>query len=516
MAYSKPPKRTDTEWRAFKNYLANPVEAVKDWFGITPDDWQGDVLTGMFTDKDRAAYKAAHGVGKTTIDAWAGWVFLNGYENSRLVATAPTIHQLTDALWPEYAKWHEKMPQRMKDEWLLSQTHIRHKGAPMNWFAVARTSNKPANLQGFHNENLMIQGDEGSAIPDPVFEVIEGALSEAGDEGKTAKLMLGGNPNFTSGELYNAFTRNSDLYHCVTITGDPEWFASLHIKQGEFVLGHGNVYLSPRVRAKYRETMAKKYGLDSAIYDVRVRGIFPRAADDVVIPFSWAQAAMDLDTPSKFDNVVDGITLVVDPSRGGGAETVIGNFRQGYCVKLVGHKVTSTTTIVTLIKEEVLRITGSGQRLNTIIVDEPGVGGGVIDQLRAENLPITPYNGGWPLRQGVDPADDVRIFANRRARDWWNVRRQLEQGKLPLPYDDVLLAQLTTLKFRYRTGDQKIVCESKEDLKSRLGKEASPDRADVIVMGTCPWYTTAEVHGNLTDNDVFFGEVHEKAQLDLW
>ncbi len=28
--------------------------------------------------------------------------------------TAPTIHQLTDALIPEYAKWHSKMPQRMQ------------------------------------------------------------------------------------------------------------------------------------------------------------------------------------------------------------------------------------------------------------------------------------------------------------------------------------------------------------------------------------------------------------------
>src|ERR1700749_759907 len=103
MAYAKIPERTATEKKAFTNYLKMPVRAVKDWFGVTPDAWQGDVLTGMFLDKDRAAYKAAHGVGKTTIDAWAGWIFLNGYENARLVATAPTIHQLTDALWAEYA-----------------------------------------------------------------------------------------------------------------------------------------------------------------------------------------------------------------------------------------------------------------------------------------------------------------------------------------------------------------------------------------------------------------------------
>jgi hypothetical protein len=515
MAFAKIPDRTEQEWKAFANYLKHPVDAVKDWFGVTPDDWQGDVLNGIFTNKDRSAYKAAHGVGKTTLDAWAGWIFLNGYEDARLVATAPTIHQLTDALWPEYAKWQDKMPARMKDEWSLSSTHIKHKDTVKHkysstWFATARTSNKPANLQGFHNEHLMIQGDEGSAIPENVFEVIEGTLSEAGDDGKIAKLLLGGNPNFTSGELYNAFNRNSDLYHCVTITGDPQWFADLNIKQGQFVPLHGHVYLSPRVRERYRTTMEKKYGIDSAIYDVRVRGIFPRAAEDVIIPFSWAEAAMMLNTPSQFDPVADGVTLVVDPSRGGGAETSIGDFRKGYCIKLTGHKVTSTTAIVTLVKERVLAITGSGQRLNTIIVDEPGIGGGVIDQLRAENLPVQPYNGGWPLVKGQDPDDDIRMFANRRARDWWHVRRLIEQGRLPLPHDEVLLAQMTTLKFHYRTNDQKIVCESKEDLKNRLGKEASPDRADVIVMGTAPWYSAAEVHGNLGENDVFFGETGDR------
>lgn len=503
--WSKPVERSEKEWKAYKNWLSHPVEAVKDWFKVTPDDWQGDALMGLFTDKDRLAYKSAHGTGKTTLDAWAGWIFLNGYYNSRLVCTAPTIHQLTDALWPEYAKWHDVMPQRMKDEWVISGTHIRHKCHDKTWFGVARTSNKPANLQGFHNENILIQGDEGSAIPENVFEVIEGTLSEAGDEGKTAKLQIGGNPNFTTGELYNAFNRNREMYHRITITGDPEWFASLGLVSGAYHPEHGFVYLSKRVKPRYVETMKKKYGEDSAIFDVRVRGIFPRAADDVVIPWDWANRAMQLEMPTLFDPQADGVTLVVDPSRGGGAETVIGYFRKGYCLDMKCGKVTSTTKIVNMVHDVVLKIIADGLRLTTIIVDEPGIGGGVIDQLRAKNLPVTPYNGGWPLRKDQDPDDDIRQFANRRARDWWHVRRQLEQGRLPLLQDDVMLGQLTCLKFSYNT-QEKIVCESKEDLKDRLGKEASPDRADVIVMGTCPWYTAAEVHAQLAPDDILTGD----------
>lgn len=509
MPYSKPTPRSEAERKAFKHWLGHPVEAVKDWFKVTPDPWQGDLLNGLFVDKDRVAIKSAHGTGKSCVDAWAGWIFLNCYENSRLVATAPTIHQLKDVLFPEFAKWHARMPQRMRDEWTLSAEHIRHKDTSdgkqlsQTWFATARTSNKPENLQGFHNENLLILGDEGSAIADNVFEVIEGAMSEAGDEGKVAKLVITGNPNFAQGELYRAFTKNSDLYHCITVTGDPDWFASLGIEQGDFVPLHGRVYYSPRVKQKYRDTMAKKYGKDSAIYDVRVRGIFPKSADDVIIPWEWAERARGATCPVTF-SPFDGVTLVVDPQRGGVNETVVGVFRKGYCVEMQAKNCRTTPEVVNMVDDAVKKLIAKKLNLVEIIVDEPGVGGGVIDDLRKLNLPVRPYNGGWGLRQGVDPADDIRQFKNRRARDCWHVRRLLEAGVLPLPDDEVLIAQATSLKYHYST-DEKIVCESKEDLKDRLGKDASPDRFDVIVMGTAPWYEAAAVHANLTEEDVIEG-----------
>lgn len=517
MAYAKPPPRSEHEWKAMRHYIANPIEAVKDWFKVTPDPWQADTLNGLFVSGlDRVSAKAAHGVGKTTVDAWAGWIFLNCYENCRVVATAPTAAQLRDVLFPEFAKWQSKMPERMKNEWELSQDHIRHKGAPKQWFAVSRTSNNPANLQGFHGEHLFIIGDEASAIPEPVFEVIEGALSEAGDDGKVAKLLLNGNPNFTTGELYNSFTRNREMYYRITISGDPEFAPSIdHPGDGTDHKEHGHLYYSTRVKPRYVKNMESKYGRDSAVFDVRVRGIFPRAADDAVIPFEWAQRAASLTPPALFDNIAHPYRLVVDVSRGGGAETVIGFERRGVVVKMMAHKTTTTTQIVHLIQEARLSVLGEGTTVSEVVVDEPGVGGGVIDQLRQLGVVVTPYHGGRAMVRGVDPDEDIRMFANRKSRDWWNVRRLFEQGLLPIPDDELLVNQLASVKFTYRRGDDKILVESKEDLKNRLGKEASPDRADVIVMAAARRFEEGVAHAGLREEDVDYGEDRPQMEMDL-
>jgi phage terminase large subunit len=515
MAYSVIPKRSEKEWIAYKHWRTHPVDAVKDWFGVTPSDWQGDALTALFTGSDRVAIKSAHGVGKTAFDSWVGWIFLNCYEDSRVVATAPTQAQLQDALFSEFALWHSKMKKRMQDEWVISATHIRNKSNPNVWFAVARTSNKPANLQGFHNRYLQIIGDEASGIGETVFEVMEGALSEAEEEqdDRVARLVLNGNPNFVSGEMFNAFGRNKALYRRFTVTGDPELLSTLNIEQGEDHPEHGNVYYSSRVKPKYVANMKAKYGEDSAIFDVRVRGIFPRFSDDCIIPWADAWRATQFELP-HFDTVADGVTLVVDPARGGMAETAIGWFRRGYCYRLEGHKTARTTQIVDLVHQAVLAITASGLKLVEIIVDEPGQGVGVVDELLKLNLPVTPYNGSLPMVRGQDPEDDIQLFFNRRARDWWNVRLLLEKGLLPLPNDEVMLAQGTSVRYKHNT-QEKIVVESKQDMKDRLGKDASPDRFDVIVMGTARRYQPAAVAGLILPGDFLFGDARPQMDMDL-
>lgn len=158
-----------------------------------------------------------------------------------------------------------------------------------------------------------------------------------------------------------------------------------------------------------------------------------------------------------------------------------------------------------MVEEKRRSLLARGYQVENVIVDEPGVGGGVIDELRSRNIPVTPYNGGQALVKDRDPDDEVRMFMNRRARDYWVVRRKLELNQLPLPDDDTLVAQAASIQYDY-SENQKIVIESKQKLTDRLGAEASPDRIDVIVMGCAPWYSTMATNTQISDTDVTVGE----------
>lgn len=71
-------------------------------------------------------------------------------------------------------------------------------------------------------------------------------------------------------------------------------------------------------------------------------------------------------------------------------------------------------------------------------------------------------------------------YANLRAKMYWEFRVALDPSRsenISLPPGDRILAQLTAARWHPRSG--KIVIESKEEIRSRLG--SSPDEADAIV-----------------------------------
>ncbi len=426
-------------------YIRYPVLFVRQVLNAEPDDWQAEALQAL-ADYPRVAIRSGHGVGKTALESWALLWFLFTRPFPKIPCTAPTRQQLYDILWAEAAKWLERAP-ALKPYFEWQKTRIVQRQNPERWFATARTSNKPENLAGFHEEHLLFIVDEASGVADSIFETIEGALTTA-----DAKLLMCGNPTKNSGEFHDAFFKNRALY----------WVRKVACSD------------SKRVDPEYRERLVRKYGENSDIVRVRADGEFPKAEPDTFIPLELVEAAtmreVEPDGP---------LEIGVDVARFGDDETVLAARVGLKLVHLEAH--TKQDTMVTTgqgiaLAKNLMR--GYGKPSCVIKVDDDGVGGAVTDRLREvvrqEGLHIEVidcHNGGIP--------EDKEHYEDWGTESWAHLRDLLNTGEVELINDEDLVGQLTTRKYTI-TSKGKIKLESKKEMKKRGLR--SPDRADAVVL----------------------------------
>ena len=66
--------------------------------------------------------------------------------------------------------------------------------------------------------------------------------------------------------------------------------------------------------------------------------------------------------------------------------------------------------------------------------------------------------------------------------------KAVREGLVHIPDDETLVNQIASVKYEYSLND-KIQVETKRKMRERLGDDASPDRADALVMGLAPHYS---------------------------
>jgi hypothetical protein len=121
-------------------------------------------------------------------------------------------------------------------------------------------------------------------------------------------------------------------------------------------------------------------------------------------------------------------------------------------------------------------------------VDSIGVGAGTVNEMRrviGTGSPTAINGGASPQHRATQGADgegwsaDANQFLNLRAQAHWQLREDLRKGVIGLPDDPDLIEELVMAKYQVRSG--KVVLESKDDIKKRLGR--SPNRSDAVVYG---------------------------------
>ena len=107
-----------------------------------------------------------------------------------------------------------------------------------------------------------------------------------------------------------------------------------------------------------------------------------------------------------------------------------------------------------------------------ILVDSIGIGAGCCDRLAELGLPAVGINTSEsPSMKGT--------YHNLRAELWFKLKAWLESRDVCIPKDDLLLAELVSVKYKF-TSSGKMQIESKDNMKKR--GLPSPDRADALCL----------------------------------
>jgi hypothetical protein len=424
-----------------------------------PEQWQIDQLTRI-GDKLRAGadlgavlkedISAGHGVGKSAEVAWL-ILWAMSREDTRGVVTATTATQLKTKTWAELAKWYQLY---VAKELFTLTTESLYSADPdhaKTWRidAVPWSVSNTESFAGMHNKGkrILLIFDEASGIDDKIWEVAEGALTDA----KTQIVWCRyGNPTQTTGEFHKRCTRPKpgiNEYHRV----DSRTVRFTNKKQ--------------------IQAWVDEYGEDSDFVRVRVKGQFPRAGASNFISPELVENARRRRVPRMAWQAYP-IILSVDPARFGDDWSVI-TIRQGlkvhYQVSMWGF---DGPELAGRIWELLQKL----ENVSCIVYDANGNGADLDSALR--RMPGLPPL--VPVMWGVPAKDDKQYF-NQRSECWGKMRDWMKDGEVPDV--DELADELTSMDYGY-DALFRIQLVSKQDMK-REGKK-SPDHADSLALSFIP------------------------------
>ena len=394
----------------------------------------------------RYAVASGHGIGKSAITAWLVCWIMATRPNSKGVVTANTASQLETKTWAEITKWMKRSVVAPLFECMA--TSMVAKESPETWRVDALTCREEnaESFAGLHAASAtpFYIFDEASAIPEAIYEVAEGGLTDG-----EPMMFLFGNPTRNSGRFFECFHKRKQWWNTRTVDS----------RQVEIT------------NKKQIAQWAEEYGENSDFFKVRVKGEFPSQGSDQYIPADRIREAMGRGAP--MNNPATCAVVGVDVARFGDDDTVIFTRigKDGCTVAPKRYHGLDTVQVVGVVKEHVryLRKTLRVPKVH-IFVDEGGVGGGPVDILKTDGFPVRGVNFS-------QSPDEKERYPGKREEMWDRMAEWLKEGSIPMDkeLEEDLVGPLYTFD---NFGRKKL--ESKKDMKKRGLR--SPDAADALAL----------------------------------
>lgn len=369
----------------------------------------------------------------------------------KIIVTANTEAQLNSKTWAELGKWKKKC---VTGHWFeynagKGSSRLQHRQFPETWRADAQTCREENSeaFAGLHaaNSSPVYIFDESSAVPDKIWEVAEGGLTD-------------GEPFFFA---FGNMTRRKGAFY------------DTHYKMA-------HRWMTRRVDSRDVQITNKQligqwvedYGEDSDFVRVRVRGLPPNSDENQLIPTALIVEARRREL--TLQRQTEGTVVVgVDVARYGGDESVIATRagRDARSWPLLRFRGLDTMQLASRVAEHLDELR-RGRRRVTTFVDGGGVGGGVVDRLLQLGYDVIEVAFGGK-------ADSPRKYRNKRTEMYGRAKEWLKTGCLPDQGDDAddLAEQLGLAGYLFGKNNE-LILESKDSLRQR--GVASPDLADAF------------------------------------
>jgi len=439
----------------FTQYASDPVGFARDV--LRARFWSAQVeIAEAVRDCPLVVVRSGNGAGKdfTAASLALWWVFARG---GLVLLTGPTLRQVREIVMGEVGRAFGRAGDLPGELYTGALRLGDADGAGI----LAFTSSESSKLTGFHHKRLLILLTEAQACEGFTYEA---ALACA--VGAESRVLAVGNPLSPSGRFWEAC--RGPHWHEIAIS-------SLDCPN----VVEGTERIPGMMTREGVRRIEEEYGKGSAIYQARVLGEFPEQSAYGLVRLPWLEAAAERYESGDMAQEAgrEAPVLAVDPARFGNDATAV-CVRRGPILESITtwRKLDTQETAARVIEQaNALGINPTTYRWGSrgsIVVDAIGVGGGVVDALRAADYEVTEYNSGRPPR-------DKSRFLNVRAESYWSLARRLESGKVAMPHDAHLWDELMGTTWKPTTTGL-IQLEAKDDLRARLGR--SPDRADAAVM----------------------------------
>lgn len=479
------PSRLDELARRLQaRWAADPVAYFHEALGLRTWWRQDEILTAI-TQHRRVAVKAGQKVSKSCTAAGLALWYAMTRRGARVVCASSSGGQLKKVIWHEL---RSRIAATSRTRVVDGQT-VREAGiAPIGVIVPEEPStgirfrngseifgvspDNPTVAAGISGADMLYVLDESTGIPDEIFEAFDGNTSGGG------KILAISNPTSTSGWFFDAFQAGS-AWHQITISSEEA------------------AAVDPPIRGlatrEYLEEKSRpsEWGRGSTIWDVRVKGEFPRNGGDTVVSLALVAAAEERWTEApQGEDATAPLRLGVDVGGDGTDPSSIVWSRGRWSSRPIVLPKASTPELVQAVCDLVRERRRPGERA-TVKIDSTSIGHGAYGYLKLETelmdvIGVESHSG----------SPDPTCYRMRDAV-WMSLRSWLGTGAIAK--DHRLRSDLTAPKYD-PAPDGRHRVEPKPAIRKRLKR--STDRADALALavfddprGEFQWDGVADLGG---------------------